>query len=541
MKFDKPARKGASIAWLLLVFNALLVFLPVAAFLSLDSYEKSLLDSLEHALAQQGRFLAAWLSGQALTREEARHAVAALRHAHTARIRVIDSSGRLIADSSTDPGSEPDSDQGAVGSGAGSAANAQAGAKDEINAEEIVPQDSLLYEIYSLPVRFARRFLLPPQPNLESADFYASISDFRQGHEVRSALKGNYGSSTRISSGGQVSVTLYSALPIPGPVTGQPQGAVLVSQSTYRILAALYGLRVQVGKIFLFSMIAALGLTILLWLFVLRPVRRLSRRAARALRPENAAEEPFPPSARRDEIGELSRSLSEFSQRLKQRLSWAERFSQDAAHELKNPIASIRAAAELLEGSPDPDGRKAAAAIGQEAARMDRIVNGLRRLSRMDSDKGQVVRVEAVALARNAALRHSRLSGREIPLEASEAAERARVLIDPDRLVIALDTLLENALSFTPAGEPVRLEARTESGNLRLSVIDQGPGIAPENLERIFDRFFTYRPDDGNSERHAGLGLSIALAVAQGAGGSIEAVNGEGGNGARFSISLPLA
>jgi two-component system, OmpR family, sensor histidine kinase ChvG len=519
-------KRKTSIAWLLLFFNMLLIFVPIASFLSLKSYEKSLLDSLEHALVQQGRFLAAWLSVSELDRERATATVGALRGKHTARIRVVDAQGRLLADSSSMSGASA------------LVQNQKPAAENALS--EVAPQESWIYGLFSLPVRVARKYFLPPQPKLESADYYGASPSTLIGEEIQAALQGRYGAATRISSGEQVSVTLYSAVPILSPLTKEVSGAVLVSQSTFRILIEIYGLRVQVGRIFLFSLFAALALTLLLSLFVLRPVRLLSKQARDALTPLGLSDRPFSALRRRDEIGELSQALSEFSLRLKNRLDWAERFSQDAAHELKNPIASMRAAAELLEGSNEAEKRRISRTIAEEAFRMERIVEGLRRLSRLDSDRGQMVKLDPEALIRNMADRHSRSGGAGVEVSIAGEAGGRKIRIDPDRLVIALDTLLENAESFSPEGAKIGLRLAYGKDSLTIVVEDSGPGIPPENMDKIFGRFFSYRPEESELESHAGLGLSIAKAVADGSGGSLEAENRESG-GARFILRLPFA
>ncbi len=524
-------KSGASITWLLLIFNLLLVFLPIAAFLSLESYEKSLLSSLEHALSQQCRFLAVWLSGMELDEKSARAVLSALNRQHTARIRILDAQGMLLADSATLwPG---DNEQKV-------AQKTDTALEYRQEKPKTDPRLSWLYRLYSIPVRLYRRFILPPQPELEVADFFTTEESFLRGAEVQRALDGGYGSATRISSGGQISVTLYSALPIKGPEDIEAKGVVLLSQSTFRILTELYQLRVHVGKIFLWSLGAALAMTLLLSLAVLRPVRALSRHAREALTPSGLKERPFPTLMRADEIGELSRALGEFSQRLKDRLSWAERFSQDAAHELKNPIAAIRSSAELLDQAQGDEGQALSAVILEESRRMERIISGLRSLSRLDFDAGKTEAVEILPLARNVARRHSERSARQIDFRVDGHCLSARARIDPDRLVLALDTLIDNALSLTPQDKALWVEFSLRGREACLSVIDEGPGVEETVRLKIFERFFSYRPNSSPGEQHAGLGLSIAQAVAQGAGGRIVCEAGPEGTGSAFRIYLPL-
>lgn len=204
----------------LLIFNILIVFLPVAALLYLDTYEQQLLRALEHALVQQGRILASALAGQnPLQPDSARRILQQLEQRHEARLRIVDPKGRLLADSSR---LGPRRDEVTA-----------AGA----NAEDVVPAEQrLLYLIATYPVQLYRRLFRPPEPPFEPAEFYINTS-ILMGPEIQEALEGRYGALTRISTGGQRSVTLYSAIPIRSE--GSVVGAVLVSQSTYRILRDL--------------------------------------------------------------------------------------------------------------------------------------------------------------------------------------------------------------------------------------------------------------------------------------------------------------
>ncbi|MCK7514771.1 MAG: helix-turn-helix domain-containing protein [Desulfobacterales bacterium] len=212
----------------ILGLNSLLVFLPVAAFLSLDTYERSLLSALEDSLVQQGRFLAAWLGEGEMDDRRAEAVLAALGRRHTARLRVLDAAGNLLADSSVLGGSARAEASGLEGGAGGDRESEPASdlraapdsAPEPAKAPRAVTtsaESSWVYRLLSSPVRLWRRYLAPPSEPLASADFYAGKRSFLEGAEVRAALEGGYGAATRISAGGQVSVTLYSALPVADP------------------------------------------------------------------------------------------------------------------------------------------------------------------------------------------------------------------------------------------------------------------------------------------------------------------------------------
>ncbi len=532
--------------------NALLVFLPVAAFLSLDTYERSLLSALEDSLVQQGRFLAAWLGEGELSAPRAEAVLAALGRRHTARLRVLGAAGNLLADSSVRPPDAPPSAPDA---------EVPYRAGPDVLPEAKPAESSWIYRLLSGPVRLWRRYLAPPSEPLASADFYTGKRNFLEGAEVRAALEGRYGAATRISAGGQVSVTLYSALPVPSP-DGTPRGAVLASQSTYRILAGLYRLRLDVGRIFLAGLAASSALSLLLWLTISRPLRRLGVQARAALSLRGLAEGHFKPGAVSDEIGDLGSALREFSARLGERLSWAEDFASDLSHEIRNPLASIRAAAELLPDAGPEEVRVLGERIARDADRAARVVGGLRELSRIEGGEDGTGPADVLAVARNCARSvsdrvgsGSEPPGPRISVETAPEPEPLRAAVSPDRLALALGALLDNAADFSPAGAAVEIRAdRTREADgekIRLSVLDRGPGIPPEHRDRIFDRFFTYRPSGTGPARatggpraqpseHQGLGLALVRGIALRAGGRVEAADRPGG-GTVFTLVLPAA
>jgi two-component system sensor histidine kinase ChvG len=538
------------IALRILAFNCLLVFLPVAAFTFLGSYERGLVDSLEQALSQQARITAAWLGSEAsaapakafLDARAAKRAIAAIGARRTARFRVVDSGGRLLADSSDIESA---------------AAPAETGYR-EANLDE--SGEPFLYRLFSMPARAYRRFFAPPAAPIASADFYAQSGPVLLGDEIKNALAGRYGAATRVSSGGQVSVTLYSAVPV---YSGSSVvGAVLVSQSTYRILRDLYAIRLDIGRIFLGSLAVAAALSMLLALTIVSPLRRLARAAAAALgplsRPGDSVAAAFPESRRRDEVGELELALRSLALRLDERAAQTERFASDAAHEFRNPLAAIRSAAELAEGSSDPAAvSRFHRAIIEDADRLRSIVDGLRRLSLAEGATDLAVR-EAVdadaavdaALARAGERRAIEVMRRgaseplpEIALARAETSRGLKAAVEPAALELILDNLVGNAVSFARSEVRVSVSGREAGKGVRglveIEIEDDGPGIPSEHLGRVFDRFFTYRPGEDRAH-HTGLGLSLALALARAQGGSLAADNRPGG-GARFVLTLPAA
>jgi two-component system OmpR family sensor kinase len=220
------------------------------------------------------------------------------------------------------------------------------------------------------------------------------------------------------------------------------------------------------------------------------------------------------------------------------------RFVADASHELRTPLTSIRGFAELYRQGAADDVPRLINRIESEAARMGLLVEDLLLLARLDAQR-ELVRapVDLVALAADAVHDARALSpDRPVTLEVIHNGRVPVVLGDESRLRQVLSNLMTNALTHTPAGTPVTVGVATEPGWAVLSVRDQGPGLAPQDASRIFERF--YRVDSSRtrsaSRGGTGLGLSIVAALTAAHGGSAE-LDTAPGAGAEFRIRLPLA
>jgi len=502
----------------LLAFNALLVFLPAAGVLFLDTYEEQLLRDQERGMVHQGRLLAAALSGRApLGAEDARRTIVALEHESDTRIRVLDPTGAVLVDSSS---------LGAP--------------RDALDVAEPAapPEEGWLYRAGAVPFRLWRQAFGPPGAPHGAADVYTEGGPL-DGREIRAALSGRYGAATRISSGGQRSVTLYSALPIRrGP---DVTGVVLVSQSTYRILQTLYRVRMDVLRVFLASLAAALVLSLMFSATIARPLVHLRNQAEAAVDARGRLRGPLRASGRADEIGDLGRALEGLTRRLETHIAWVEGFASDVSHELRNPLAGIRAASEMLAESEDAGERKRfSEMIQREVARTERLLAGVREVSRLDAGAWPepAEPVELGALLEGVAEAFRTRGERRLHVERPEAE---RIVAAPaEGLTRAIENVVDNALGFSPPDAPVRLTVTREGDSACVRVEDGGPGIPPEHRERVFDRFFSYRPGASPAGYHTGLGLAIVRAQVENAGGTVVAGDAEGG-GACIEIRIPLS
>jgi two-component system sensor histidine kinase ChvG len=502
----------------LLAFNVLLVFLPAAGLLALGVFEEHFLAAQERSMVQQGRLLAAALAERGpLDPADAQGILVRLDRRLTARLRVVDPKGILLADSSRlGPRREPRSEA----------------------ASRADPREHWLYRLVSSVFRFASPLLPGAEPPL--AEESEAPGEPLRGPEIAAALEGRYGAATRVSPG-QRSLTLYSAIPVRSD--GGVVGAVLVSQSTLRLLRDLYDVRLAILQVFLASVAAAVVISLLASTTIARPLARLREEAAAVLDRRGRLRGRFGGSARRDEIGDLARALEELSRRLEARSGFMESFAADVSHAFKNPLAGIRTAAELLARTDEPERRaRYLAIVERDVARLERLLRAVREIARIDAELEDEAR-EAVPLAELLGglleafrLRFgARLSFR---LEADEPPPMVRAA--PARLAEAFENLIDNAVGFAPAGSEVRVEVRREGSEALVRVRDQGPGIPEEHLGRVFDRFFSWRPGEGEDEEgsHMGLGLAISKAVIEGYGGTLRASR-EAEGGACFEARLP--
>ncbi|MEM8931361.1 MAG: ATP-binding protein, partial [Acidobacteriota bacterium] len=275
---------------------------------------------------------------------------------------------------------------------------------------------------------------------------------------------------------------------------------------------------------------------------IARPLAHLRRQANALLDRRGRLRHTFEASRRLDEIGDLSRALAELTRRLEGHLRFIESFASDVSHELKNPLASIRTASDLLGEVDDPAERaRFLDMIQRDVARLERLISGVREVSKIDAtlDAQPVERVEMASLLRHLVDGH-RLRHPEIRFELSLEATDAVVEASPDRLVQVVDNLVENAAGFAPADSSVDIELSSDDADVVIRVLARGPGIPAQHREKIFHRFFSYRESGtGSKGDHTGLGLSIVKAIVEGYGGRLSASDRSGG-GTVFDVRLPV-
>lgn len=243
----------------------------------------------------------------------------------------------------------------------------------------------------------------------------------------------------------------------------------------------------------------------------------------------------------RDELGTLAASFNRMSADLSRARDARRQMTADIAHELRTPLSVILGHAEALEDGVLPAAPETFHLIHDEAQRLNRLVDDLRTLSLAEAGELALVRRAAAPgelLERAAAAFGPRARQKDVALETEIAPGLPAVSADPDRLAQVLGNLLDNALRYTPEGGRITLVAAPAPGGVRLTVRDTGPGVAPEDLPHVFDRFYRGDKARGHAEGGSGLGLAIAKSLVEAHGGRITA-SGERGRGTEFVIDLP--
>jgi two-component system sensor histidine kinase ChvG len=502
-----PSQFLSRISIRLALFNLLVVFLPVAGVLFVGTYEDHLELAQINSMQRQARLIVAMLQSNA-------NANAVLRNVRFGdeRIRIVNPGGRVTADTG--------------------------GLQLGYDEDDTAPKRNWLYRaaaaVFAKPLGWFRPMTRP----LTASEAYER-SPVLNGPELQRAFVGQTGVEKRVSSTPPRHVTLYTALPIYN--RGNVIGAVLVSQTTDDIRQDIHIVRLAILQIFLASVVVALFLTLLVSTTIAQPLRQLRKEAGEVADFRGRLRGRFKGSMKRDEIGDLARALERMTQRLESHQRATEAFASDVSHEFKNPLASIRMATEMLSQVDAPAERSRFLRIAEsEIARMENLLSQVRDITMIDAE---IQKEERAPIDINALLQRI--------VEGFRMREHERVTFDlqltqgplemqasEDRLLQVFENLLDNAVSFTPNGKKIVISTAREGKDIVVRFADEGPGILEENISRIFDRFFTYRPDHPTTHRHTGLGLSIVKAIVEGYTGTVSAANREGG-GAVFEVRLP--
>lgn len=360
--------------------------------------------------------------------------------------------------------------------------------------------------------------------------------------EVASALAGAPADFVRVDSKGQLVVSVA----VPVQRLRAIVGAILLSTAPGDIDSIVAQERWSLFRIALIAAGVQIVLSLLLAGTIAGPMRRLSAAAERVQTAGDARAEIPDLTDRPDEIGHLSGALRRMTDALYNRIEAIERFAADVAHELKNPLTSLRSAVETLPlAKKEEDKARLNEIIQHDIRRLDRLITDISSASRLDAElareSAELVDVEKLAEAM-VAIQKDMAQGRDVAVIMGKRTGRGPTLINghESRLAQVFANLIDNAVSFSPEGGSVRVAVSTEGETITVTVTDEGPGITGD-ATRIFQRFYTDRPETESFGNHSGLGLSISKQIVDAHKGTIRAHNRTDRSGAVFTIVLPRA
>ena len=530
----------------ILLLNVLPPALLAAAMLYLDQYQNGLLAAEVEALRTQARIYGGAIAEAAvrvqddrvtLVPEQARPLLRRLvEPSPNTGARLFDNAGLMVADSRIREGAggaviteplPPPEPRGALSTGI-------AGVYDRILA--LLPRTG----------GPQREVVVDVNPDAPSFDWQPALGPDRR-EELRLALEGGVRPYIRRTADGRLLISVAE----PVRRGNQPIGIVLLTRESREVDQRLFEIRASVLGIFGIALALTVALSFYLAQTLASPIMQLAGSAARMRQGEGrAGSVPGALLARGDEIGILARDLQSAATALWARIDTNERFAADVAHELRNPLTSVRSAIETLRRIDNPDQqRRLLAIIAEDAVRMDRLIADISDSSRVDAELSRTVAVPvdvAPILSTLAELHNATRESERAPQVVLEAPAEGLVVRGVEgRLVQVFRNLLGNALSFSPAEGRIWVRGRAAGAMIEVTVEDEGPGIPEAKLEGIFERFYSERPSGERFGQHSGLGLSISRQIVEGLRGQIGAENrrdAEGRvTGARFIVRLPVA
>jgi two-component system sensor histidine kinase ChvG len=396
--------------------------------------------------------------------------------------------------------------------------------------------DSHLPSRTSLPAYVER-------PNQRASD-YPEVSRALDGYDMNMVRTGDDGS-----------FVLTSAVPVQR--FRRVLGALLLSTDTTDIDQIVRAERIAIAQVSAIAFAVTALLSLFLAKTIARPVIRLAEAADRIRRGRGRRVSIPDFSNRNDEIGDLSAALKDMTRDLYARIDAIDAFAADVAHELKNPLTSLRSAAETVARAEDPEARARLTAIMlDDVRRLNRLITDIAQASRLDAEllRAEAAPVDIHRLLVTLVEGYEATSGRGGPhvVYPPEATDGLIVQGMEARIGQVIRNLVDNAISFSPATGTITLRARAAGSFVVITVEDEGPGIPESRLDEIFSRFYSERPAGEDFGTHSGLGLSISKQIVEAHGGRISAENlyahAEPGSGeahervigARFTVLLPV-
>jgi len=538
-------RPSTSLTRRILAINLLVLAVPVGGFFFLDQYQESLIDAEIDALRVQGEVFAGAIGagavvvapgvGQQIDPARASLMLRRLTEPTQNRARLFVGNGVMITDTQS-----------------------LRSTRSPVRVQTLPPPKGFAPWVWGQDRFEALLDWLPGQSELPvyQERIPQRANDYR---EVTVALAGILGAAVRRHPAGGMVISVS----VPIQRYRQVVGALMLSRGSGEIERAMRAIRIDILQVFGVAFAVTILLSVYLAATIARPLRRLAV-AAQRVRSGSGRDVSMPDFAnRRDEIGDLGRDLRAMTEALWQRMDAIERFAADVAHEIKNPLTSLRSAVETVARVEDPaQQKKLMSIILDDVARLDRLISDISDASRLDAELSRdPPTVIDLRLALDALVDiQTTTSGVDIVLDLEPDVDLS-VCAFEDRLGQVFRNIIANAQSFSPRDGKIIIAAnrRVRRGGdlITVTVDDGGPGIPEANLESIFKRFYSDRPTegpDGESQKfgtHSGLGLSISRQIVEATGGRVWAENRHGSGvagapgaaitGARFVIEFPAA
>ena len=533
LRYKRRGRFFSSITRRILAINVLALGFLVIGILYLDKYKNNLINAELSGLLTQAEIFAVALSEGAVAptpsglyrgSKISDQIVRRLVQATGIRARLFGVDGRIIADS-----------RRLIGPGG------------VVSVEILPPPEgttSPLNWILELLKNSADQILGTNRYPVYEEKLQQSARDY---DEVISALSGKSAKTIRFLNPDK----LLLGVAVPVQRYKKILGGLLVTKDSERIDIALYETRRDILKVFVF----ALALTVLLSMYlagtIARPLRILAD-AAERVRLDHHRHHRIPNMAdRNDEIGELASTLDDMTNALWQRIDAIDQFAADVAHEIKNPLTSLRSAVETTARLKDPKQQhKLMSIIQEDVGRLDRLISDISDASRLDAElsRAENKQIDIADMLATMVDIHNITHSNRGPRAAfaREGGAGALMVMGLEgRLAQIFQNLITNAKTFSPGDGIIQITVSSSYQNVLIHVDDEGQGIPAGNERKIFNRFYTERPETEKFGTHSGLGLSISQQIVHAHHGEIYACNRYDGSGtiigARFTVSLPLA
>ena len=322
-------------------------------------------------------------------------------------------------------------------------------------------------------------------------------------------------------------------------------GFLVLSTQSGTIDMIVYEERASIMKVFMIASIITIILSLILSNTIAKPMRELADAADEVRNNLNVRKKIPDFTQRNDEIGNLSSALNNMTVTLLNRIDTIEKFSADVAHELRNPLTSLRSAIEAFPVIKNKNERsKLIEIIQEDIDRIDRLISDISESSKLDTaltmEEREITDIYEF-LYELTTLQNSRYKTNPVRLNQDEKGIKLYSVINRDRLNQVFINLFDNARSFSNAGDNIDVNLKADMDNILIEVSDLGGGIVGTKIDRIFDRFYTDRPQDVESKKHSGLGLAIVKQIVDSHEGEVSVENFKLGKnkGTKFKIRLP--